>query len=101
MKYKMTPDEKLFLSMNLPTSQTAETLWLLLMKQTITTKLLFLEANILNPTARISNLRKKGLEIKCIDKKFTNKFGREGKYGLYRLIHKDKGIELYKQLLKH
>ena len=64
MKYNLTPDEKLFLNYNLPTSQNSEVLYYLLTVPKVTTKILFNDLGILNPTARISNLREKRLEGK-------------------------------------
>lgn len=100
MKYNLTPDEKLFLNTNLPTSQNSEVLYYLLTVPKITTKLLFVELGVLNPTARISNLRSKGLVIKCKNIEFTNKFGRVSKYGIYTLKDKNKGLKIYKKLIR-
>lgn len=101
MKYKLSADEKLFLSANLPTNQRSEVLFYLLRVSKVTTRLLFSDLGILNPTARISNLRAMGLVIECDGVKFVNKFGRPGKYGIYSLKNAKKGISVYKELIKH
>lgn len=101
MKYNLTVDEKLFLSSNLPTSQNSEVLYYLLTVPKVTTKMLFSDLGILNPTARVSTLRAKGLNIKCKKIDFTNKFGRDGQFGVFTLTNTKKGIEIYKKLIKY
>ena len=100
MKYNLTPDEKLFLSTNLPSSQTGEVLYYLLTVPKVTTRLLMSDLGMLNPTARISQLRAKGLNIKCKDIEFKNKFGRKRTYGEFSLSNTKKGFRVYKQLNK-
>ena len=84
-----------------PDSQLTEVLFCLLDRKMITFMQMFLDSGIINLTARISDLRKLNLEIPCTLIKTTNKFGRNITYGSWKLTNKEKGIEIYNELLKH
>ena len=66
--------------MTTPTNQNAEVLNLLLTEKS-TTSLKLVMQGILNPSARITNLRAMGVNIICSFIKHTNKFGRTIQYG--------------------
>lgn len=82
-----------------PLNQTAEVLYELLNNTFITRKDIFNETGILNVTARITNLRSKGLTVPCKLIKVINKHGREVSYGQWGLGGEEKkALEIYKHI---
>lgn len=82
-----------------PLNQTAEVLYELLTNTFITRKDIFNETGILNVTARITNLRSKGLTVPCKLIKVKNKHGREVSYGQWELGGEEKkALQIYKQI---
>jgi len=83
--------------MTSPTNQNAEVLNLLLTEKT-TTSLNLVMNGILNPTARITNLRAMGINIICNLIKHTNKFGRTIHYGEFSILNKKDARKIYTQI---
>ncbi len=88
------------MNLKLPTNQVSEILYLLLEYDTITFGDSYLMTGITNLNARISDIRRLGLDVPCKMIKFINKFGRKKEYGTWSLPNKKLGIEVYKKLLK-
>lgn len=82
----------------LPSSQIQEVLYELINRISIDRKSMMLSADIMNLTARISDLRNKGLAIHSQPFTTINKYGREIVSVKYSLKNKKKAIELYKIL---
>lgn len=82
-----------------PTSQIQEVLYELIKRLTIDRKSMMFYCNIHNLTARISNLRDKGIEIETIKFTSINKYGREVEFAKYKLKNKKDAIKCYKILL--
>lgn len=82
-----------------PKNQNAEVLFLLIHEKQ-TRRSIFLSTDILNPSARISNLRKLGCDIYCTYISKVNKFGRNIKYGIFELLNKEFAKELYDKINK-
>ena len=82
--------------MKAPKSQIAEVLYLLLNGKKSTSD--FKDKNILNPTARITNLRAMGVNIFCDDIQDTNKFGRTITFGLFSILNKREAIKIYNKI---
>jgi len=60
------------------------------------------KTKMINLSARIADLRNDHfLDIPCTTVKYKNEFGKSKSYGSWKLINKDKGIELYKKLTKN
>lgn len=83
--------------MTTPTNQNAEVLNLLLTEKRQTSLNLVMNG-ILNPTARITNLRKMGVNIICDLIKQTNKFGRTIHYGEFSILNKKDARKIYTQI---
>ena len=87
------------MSLPKPLNQTAEVLYELLTNATISRKSIFLETGILNLTARITDLRKLGLDLHCGYIKTTNKYGREVEFGTWSILAEEKkALEIYKRI---
>lgn len=87
--------------MNLPPpiNQKMEVLHELLINDSVCRRELLLSTGILNPTARLSELRNDHLlPIKTATITVKNKFGRNAYFGQWSLENKQTGIELYKKL---
>jgi hypothetical protein len=84
-----------------PTTQTQEMLYLLLKRKSITRMQVLNECGMLNPTARIANLRNKyGIDVECTPIKRKNKFGRAITYGSWSIKNKAKAENIYKKMLQ-
>ena len=83
-----------------PTSQLTEVLYFLLLRNSITFSQIHFDTKMINLSARISDLRKKGLYIPCMQIHFTNKFKRKISYGSWTLQDKAKGLEIYNKINK-
>jgi len=84
----------------LPTSQTQEVLHELITRKTVSRAQFFKFCGILNVTARIADLRKLGLEIRCEEIPVPNKFKRVVKYGNWSLANIETATELYLRMKK-
>ena len=82
--------------MTAPTNQNAEVLNLLLTEKQ--TSLNLVMNGILNPTARITNLRAMGVNIFCEFISHTNKFGRSIRYGRFSVLNKKDSRKIYKEI---
>lgn len=82
--------------MTTPTNQTSEVLNLLLTEKQTT--LNFMLHGILNPGARIKNLREMGVNIVCEFINHTNKFGRSIRYGQFFITNKSDSRKIYKKI---
>lgn len=78
-----------------PESQMQEVLYELINRITIDRRTMMLSSGVWNLTARISDLRNKGLRI--ISNKITsvNKYGREIEFVHYRLEEKKEAVKIY------
>jgi len=85
--------------METPKTQIAETLHLLINRKMMTT-LAFEGHGILNPTSKMSELRKLGVEIQCEMKPKVNRFGRKVKFGTFRLKDEEEAINIYNKINK-
>lgn len=81
--------------MTTPRNQTLEVLNLLLTNKQ--TSLSLISNNIINPNARIANLRAMGVNILCSYLYTTNKFGRAIKYGEFSILNKRDSRKIYTQ----
>lgn len=90
--------------MQAPTNQTAEILYEILNNPSVSRKDILISTGVLNPTARIADLRiRHGLNIQCERASVRNKFSRKISYGLWSIqgeddIEKAKGV--YNQINK-
>lgn len=82
--------------MTTPTNQNAEVLNLLLTDRQ--TSLNLISNGILNPGARIANLRAMGVNILCSYFSTVNKFGRAVKYGEFSVLNKKDSRKIYKEI---
>ena len=82
----------------LPESQMQEVLFELINRLYIDRKTMMLSSDVWNLTARISNLRDKGLKI--ISNKITslNKYGREIEFVHYSLENKKEAVKIYLEM---
>jgi hypothetical protein len=71
---------------------------MLLNNRVLTRRSILNDSGILNPTARIANLRSNGIIIECKWIKSTNKFGRSIRYGAWSLLNEEKALEIYETL---
>lgn len=84
-----------------PKNQKAEVLFLLIERELVTYYSIFKDTGIINLSARISDLRlDHNLPIPCTFVKAVNKFGRNMRYGSWKLLNKELGIEIYKKINK-
>jgi len=84
-----------------PNSQLTEVLYYLLKRKYINFKQIYFDTGILNLSARLSDLKlEHDLPIKLNKVKTTNKFGRKIEYGTWALLNKEKGLEVYNELIK-
>jgi hypothetical protein len=82
--------------MKQPTNQLSEVLYLLIEGKKTTLDLV--KFGILNPSARISNLRAKGVNILCEKVNHVNKFSRKINYGLFILLNKKDARLIYTKI---
>ena len=82
----------------LPESQMQEILYELINRLSIDRKTMMLSCGVWNLTARISNLRKKGLNIKSDEIKAVNKYGRDISFVHYRLEDKKEASAIYNEM---
>lgn len=83
--------------MKAPKNQNAELLSLLLTEKQ--TSLNIVMNGILNPTARITHLRKMGVNVICNLIKHTNKFGRVIRYGEFSVLNKRESRIIYTKFI--
>jgi hypothetical protein len=81
-----------------PKNQNAEVLHLLIEKDRSTFDIV--REGVLNPSARISNLRKYGVDILCNEVPLTNKFGRKTKYGIFTIVNLAEAVIIYDRINK-
>lgn len=87
------------MKLNKPKTQVQEVLYMLLTRKTINTKQMVLDCNILNLTARISDLRiRHDIDVKCDKIVSKNKFKRQIEYGLFSLVNKNHAKSVYDSL---
>jgi len=85
----------------LPESQIQEVLFELLSRLYIDRKTMMLSSGILNLTARITNLRNKGVKIISNKIKSVNKYGREITFCQWSLENKKEAFIEYMELKKN
>lgn len=87
-----------------PTNQTAEVLYEILNNVSVSRKDILISTGVLNPTARIADLRiRHGLNITCERTSVRNKFSRKISYGLWSIKGEDdieKAHGVYNQIIK-
>lgn len=84
-----------------PKTQLTELLYLLIKRYKISRLELLRDTGMLNPTARIADLRNKhNLDVSCNSINVANKFGRKVKYGEWYVSDKEKAINLYLKINK-
>lgn len=83
-----------------PESQIQEVLYELINRLYIDRRTMMLSAGILNLTARITNLRNKGLRKNLVTKEIetVNKYGRKITYAQYSLLNKKEAVDFYMKL---
>lgn len=84
-----------------PESQLQEVLYELINRLYIDRKTMMLSCDILNLTARIANLRRKGVKIIANEVKGVNKYGREITFAKWSLDNKIQAREVYLELKKN
>lgn len=82
--------------MTTPKNQTSEVLNLLLKSKQ--TSLNLISNGILNPGARIANLRAMGVNIICNYYQTINKFGRLVKFGEFSILNKKDSRKIYTRI---
>ena len=76
--------------MKTPTNQTAEILYEILNNPSVSRKDILINTGVLNPTARIADLRiRHGIDISCEVVRTVNKFSRIVKYGRWSIRGKE------------
>lgn len=87
-----------------PTNQVAEILYELINNSPISRKDILISTGVLNPTARIADLRiRHGIDITCESVKTRNKFSRQVTYGMWSIKGEDdieKAKVVYNQINK-
>ncbi len=84
--------------MKSPKKQIAEVLHLLL--QSDSTSFDIINLGVLNPTAKISALRKLGVVIYCNNIHTKNKFGRSVTYGMFTILNRTEAKRIYNSINK-
>lgn len=88
--------------MNAPVNQTAEVLFEILNNDSVSRKDILISTGVLNPTARIADLRiRYGVVITCENIKVRNKFSRLVKFGMWSIQGKEnieKAHDVYNQI---
>lgn len=82
----------------LPKSQMQEVLYELIKRLYIDRRTMMLSCNVWNLTARISNLRDKGLKIVSNEIVSFNKYGRTISYVQYSLQSKKEAVKIYEAM---
>lgn len=82
-----------------PSNQKEELLYMLLNSKTLSRRQILIQSGILNPTARIADLRNLGVIIDCDNIKVKNKFNRSVTYGAWSISNKKKSEELYREMV--
>lgn len=77
-----------------------ELLHFLLTRKNATTRDIQRELYILNVTATISVLRRKGVQILCDNVKTRNRYGRPVKYGKFNILNVNQSKDIYQKLNK-
>lgn len=78
-----------------PRNQTAEVLFELLRRDSVTHREIIVETGVLSPTARITELRQDyGLQIPCTSLKTRNKHNRAISYGSWSLAKDERDLAL-------
>jgi hypothetical protein len=86
-----------------PTNQTAEVLYLLITEKSINRKSALIKTGVLCLTGQIARLRNTFmLDVKCIETKTKNKFGRSISFGVWsvskKLCDQKKLVEKYNKI---
>lgn len=84
-----------------PRNQVQEVLFELIKRINIDRRTMMFSCGILNLTARITDIRQKGIPITTIKIFCFNKFGRTISYAKYSLPNKKKAIEVYLKLVNN
>jgi hypothetical protein len=88
--------------MKSPTNQVAEVLYEILNNVSVSRKDILISTGVLNPTARIADLRiRHGIDITCENVKTKNKFSRSVTYGTWSIQGQeniDKAHAVYNQI---
>jgi hypothetical protein len=80
----------------LPKNQVMEVLYYLIHHNGATTRDIQRDCYVLNVTAKISELRKIGVQIVCDELKAKNKFGREITFGTFKILNLADSKNIYK-----
>lgn len=80
----------------LPKTQVMEVLYYLIHHDKATTRDIQRDCYVLNVTAKISELRKLGVQILCDEVKAKNKFGREITFGTFKILNLADSKNIYK-----
>lgn len=78
-----------------PKNQVMEVLNYLINKGIATTRDIQRDCYVLNVTAKISELRKLGVQIICDEIKGKNKFGREITFGSFKILNLAESTKIY------
>jgi hypothetical protein len=81
--------------MTKPKNAQMELLHYLLTRKQVTTRDIQRELFILNVTATISMLRRKGVQILCENVKTRNRYGRPVNYGKFSILNKNQSKDIY------
>jgi hypothetical protein len=84
--------------MKKPIDQKTEVLYSLIQGEQGTLDIV--KMGVCNPTSVITLLRRQGVEIVCNSIQHKNKFGRNIKYGKFKVASKSKAKEIYNNLIK-
>ena len=82
--------------MQQPVKQLSEVLYLLIEGKK--TSMDLIQNGVINPSSKIFELRKLGVNILCEDIKHNNKFGRKMTYGNFSVLNRKEAKEIYKRI---
>lgn len=83
--------------MTKPKNAQMELLHFLLTRKNVTTRDIQRDLFILNVTATISVLRRKGVQILCNNVKTRNRYGRPVKYGKFSILNTNQSKDIYQK----
>ena len=95
-------EQSQFKFLNKPTNQSAEILYeLISCNGRISFRQIFLSTGIIGVSQRISDLRRNGLQIICVEMNGTNKHGRTCSWGTWSIKgEEEKALEVYNKINK-
>jgi hypothetical protein len=94
---KLLFQEEALIGLPLPKNQVMEVLYYLIHHHGATTRDIQRDCYVLNVTAKISEVRKLGVQVLCDERKAKNKFGREITFGSFKILNLAESKKIYIQ----